>query len=99
VTPIAKVPATAPMTLVGLRAKLKAGSASVTSAHLTMSGTLGGQNYLSVQGDETLTDGNLGWLYADATPPDIARMKAHFKKVVLMSPGSDEAEEVAPFLR
>lgn len=54
----AKVPATA-MTLVGLKTKLKAGSASVTSAHLTMSGTVRGQSYLSVQGDETLTDGKL----------------------------------------
>jgi len=55
----AEVTATAPMTLVGLTAKLKAGSASVTSAHLTMSGTVAGQSYLSVQGDETLSDGRL----------------------------------------
>jgi hypothetical protein len=59
VTPTAKVTATAPITLVGLKAKLKAGSASVTSAHLTMSGTIRGQSYLSVQGDETLTAGKL----------------------------------------
>jgi len=26
-------------------------------------------------------------------------MKAHFKKVVLINPGSDEAKEVAPYLR
>jgi len=49
--------------------------------------------------DDVQVHYNLGWLYADATPPDIARMKAHFKKVVLMNPGSDEAKEVAPYLR
>jgi tetratricopeptide (TPR) repeat protein len=48
--------------------------------------------------DDVQVQYNLGWLYADATPPDIARMKTHFKKVVLMSPGSDLAREVAPHL-
>jgi hypothetical protein len=58
VTATAKV-TTAPITLAGLTAKLKAGSSSVTSAHITLSGTVRGQSSLSAQGDQTLTDGKL----------------------------------------
>jgi len=58
-TTTAKVPATPPMTLVGLKAKLTAGSSSVTSAHITMSGKVRGQSFLDLQGDETLADGKL----------------------------------------
>jgi hypothetical protein len=47
------------MTLAGLTAKLKEGSSGVTSARITMSGKVGSQSVLSLQGDERLVDGKL----------------------------------------
>lgn len=55
----AKVTSTGSMTSAGLVAQLKAGATSVTSAHLSMSTTAGGQSVLAVEADEILVDGRL----------------------------------------
>jgi hypothetical protein len=51
--------AVTPMTLPKLAAQLKAGAQGVTSAHISMSESIGGQSALSMEGDETLAAGKL----------------------------------------
>jgi head-tail adaptor len=53
----AHVTATGPVTPAQLASTLIAGAKSVTSAHISMSSTVGGQKVLSAEGDETLAGG------------------------------------------
>lgn len=55
----AKATSTGPMTPAGLVAQLKAGAIGVTSAHLSMSTTAGGQSVVAMEADEILADGRL----------------------------------------
>lgn len=55
----AKPTATGPMTPARLATTLMAGSNTVTSGHISLSTTYGGEKVLSAEGDETLSGGKL----------------------------------------
>jgi hypothetical protein len=94
-----KPTATGPMTTARLATTLVAGAKTVTSGHITLSSTYGGQKVLSAEGDETLAGGKLTAMRLDEKVGSISLTLMIVDKVVYVKMPANVVKNGKPWVK